>query len=268
MDWNDKIDAYFNGELDQQEQADFVSMLETNEAFAAEVALYLASRHELRETLLNKKREQWKASKPEAAPIRVIPNAVPEKPGWWRYAAAACLLLAAVFMYQKNNPGPARLARAYAEKEFIQLSQAMSGQSDSMQLGITAYNQKDYTLASRIFDDISLSAGGKLEIKNGIPSAPTVSPLVQQQLAIYAEALKNKGLVSIATKNYDQAIEQFTELAKMKEIYANAGCFYQAIALLLRNEGPDKQTAKQLLEKVVNEKLEGSEIAQTWLKKY
>ena len=79
-------------------------------------------------------------------------------------------------------------------------------------------------------------------------------------------AKKNMGLVYLVTKNYDKALQQFDELAKMQDLYKNPGQFLKAVTLLERNEQGDKVQAKKLLEQLVNEKGEGSREAAKWLK--
>jgi FimV-like protein len=54
----------------------------------------------------------------------------------------------------------------------------------------------------------------------------------------------------------------------MDQLYSNPGQFYKALALLLRNESGDKDQAKELLQKVIDEDQEGSKMAQEWLEKF
>jgi hypothetical protein len=52
----------------------------------------------------------------------------------------------------------------------------------------------------------------------------------------------------------------------MKGLHSNPEIFLKATTLLLRNKQGDKEEAKALLQKVVNEKEEGSKEAAAWLK--
>jgi hypothetical protein len=83
-----------------------------------------------------------------------------------------------------------------------------------------------------------------------------------------SDAKKYAGLVFLATGDYDSALARFDELAAMKGLYSNPGLFLEAVTLLQRNRKEDLPRARPLLEQVVREKLEGSEQAEEWLKRY
>ena len=81
-----------------------------------------------------------------------------------------------------------------------------------------------------------------------------------------SDAKKYTGLTYLQQGNYDKAIEQFDALSNMK-LFSNPGDFLKAVSLLERNSPGDKEAAKKLLQKVANNKEEGSEKAQDWLTK-
>jgi hypothetical protein len=83
-----------------------------------------------------------------------------------------------------------------------------------------------------------------------------------------SNAKKYACLVYLLTKNYEKALERSDELAGMKDVYSNQGLFLKAITLLQRNKRGDKAQAKQLLERIVNEKAEGRREAERWLKEW
>jgi tetratricopeptide (TPR) repeat protein len=82
------------------------------------------------------------------------------------------------------------------------------------------------------------------------------------------EVKKYAGIVSLRLGQYDKAINYFSQLANYTQLYANPGKFYHALTLMKRNRPGDKQTAKILLEQVVQNDLEEKETAQQWLKKW
>jgi len=54
----------------------------------------------------------------------------------------------------------------------------------------------------------------------------------------------------------------------MQGLYYNPGDFLKAVALLKRNKAGDEETAKILLQKVVNGNESEKETAEEWLKKF
>lgn len=68
------------------------------------------------------------------------------------------------------------------------------------------------------------------------------------------------------TGQYEMALQQFDELGEMENLYSNPGKFLKAVTLMRRNEGADKQEAKNLLEQVVREDASGRDQAEEWLK--
>lgn len=158
-------------------------------------------------------------------------------------AAAACLLFAVAIYFFYRPETPHQLANKYIMEHIIQLSQTMNASKDSLQQGIAAYNNKDYKTALQIFGEIYRSNPQNFLAKKYI------------------------GFVYLAAENYDKALQQFNELANTAGVYKNPGLFLEALTLLQRNEQGDEEQAKQLLEKVVKEKTEGSREAEIWLKK-
>ncbi|MCC6287150.1 MAG: tetratricopeptide repeat protein [Chitinophagaceae bacterium] len=159
-------------------------------------------------------------------------------------AAGLVLIIAAYFAFFQSSNNPTQLADKYVQREFTHLSLTMDGVQDSLQMGMAAYNDKDYQKALQIFEGL---------YKNH-PDDNYV--------------LKYKGLAYLLTKNYDKALSGFDELAAKKHLFSNDGLFLKAITLLQRNQAADKDAAKQILEQVVAEKAEGNAMAEDWLKKW
>jgi tetratricopeptide (TPR) repeat protein len=81
-------------------------------------------------------------------------------------------------------------------------------------------------------------------------------------------AKKYAGIVYLRLSNYDKALAYFQDLEKYTSLYANPAIFYHALTLMKRNQPGDKQTAKQLLQQVVQNNLEGKGNAKQWLDKW
>jgi tetratricopeptide (TPR) repeat protein len=259
------IEAYFTGQLSDAEKQEFEKQCVEDESFAADVAFYITARQGIRERLLEEKNIVWAADQsrgqavvanmqgtrsPEVSPTEEETRSRPVSPerarkvsmaGWISYAAAACLILAFAFYFLNRQETPDRLASKYVEQNYVQLGTTMNATTDSLQLGITAYNRRDYQKALGYFEGIS-------------PSNPEIS-----------EARKNAGLAYLMSNNYDKAIERFDQLAAMNELEVNSGTFLKALALMKRNNPGDMPAARGLLNQVVRDSLAGSKQAREWL---
>jgi tetratricopeptide (TPR) repeat protein len=120
----------------------------------------------------------------------------------------------------------------------------MDASHDSLQSGIEAYNNKDYDKALQLFLG------------------------VQKSDSANSDAKKYAGLGYLRQQNYDKAVQQFDELANMRGLHSNPGDFLKAVSLLERNRTGDKEEAKILLQKVVNEKEENYQEAEKLIKKF
>lgn len=238
------IESYFQQTLSDEEKAAFEARCGTDEMFAKEVAFYITTRQLLREELLVQKQKQWKEQDLEEEETPVV--SIKRKTsfiGWVSYAAAACLLLAvSVFLFETQN-SPGKLAANYIKTEYTTLSQEMSANTDSITLGLEAYNNKEYDKALGLLEG------------------------VEQRDPTNSDVKKYTGLAYLQKEDYDNAVQQFDELANMN-LHSNPGHFLKAMALLERNKPGDKEEAKTLLQKVVNENEEHSKEAAEWLKKF
>jgi tetratricopeptide (TPR) repeat protein len=119
----------------------------------------------------------------------------------------------------------------------------MSSRADSMQMGLKLYNEGKFPEALQQFETI-----------------------IQSDTANFT-AKKYAGIVSLRLREYDKALLYFKQLETYTDLYANPALFYQALTLMERNRTDDAAKAKQLLEQVVQNDLEGKEVAEEWLKK-
>ena len=239
------IESYFKNTLRGEERTAFEARCETDKAFANEVAFYIAARQALRDELLKQKTGDWKTgniSAEESSPVISIAKK-PVFSRWITYAAAACLLLAASVYLFETNKSPKSFAANYINNTYSNIGQTMDASHDSLQVGIAAYNNKEYDKALQYFEG------------------------VEKRDSANSDAKKYTGLAYLQQKNYGKAIQKFDELANMQGLFSNSGNFLKAAALLERNEAGDKDEARKLLQKVVDDKEEGSETATEWLKK-
>ena len=80
-------------------------------------------------------------------------------------------------------------------------------------------------------------------------------------------AKKYAGITALRLKEYDKALSWFEQMETYKGLYSNPAQILQAVTLMERNQPGDAAKAKQLLQKIVTDDLEGKEFAQEWLKK-
>lgn len=236
------IDNYFGGTLTTAERLAFEKRCEEDEAFAEEVAFYIASRDAIKkEAHLERKKEfeeLYRQHTPASRPEGIVRKLVP-----YISAAAACLLVFFAWMLFMKPADPRKLASAYIDNNLSTLSITMSAAKDSVQIGIANYNDKHYAEAEKIFK--SLKADNE------------VAP----------DAIKYLGILYLQTGRYDEAIAQFDTLAKYGTLFANPALFYKAVVLMKRSASGDREAAKDLLEEVVKKDLSGSKEAREWLNK-
>lgn len=247
------IEAYFEKKLSIQEKQIFEDRCMQDTNFAGEVAFYISSRKAIRQKLLEHKRNQWSVietntdiNEPGAD------TALPSDPApvkkmafrkWMPYVAAASMLLAVATYSFYSQETTHQLAKGYV-KTLTHIDQNM-GSADSLQQGINAYNNGDYDSALYLFQN------------------------VYKAYPDHSDAKKYIGLVYLMKEDYDKALIHFDELSQRKDLLSNPGVFLKAVTLLKRNKQGDKETAKVLLEQVVqNDKLEHRKEAAEWLGKW
>lgn len=143
-----------------------------------------------------------------------------------------------------NSPSPQQLASNYVEQNLHTLSITMNGRQDSLQLGIAAFNRKDYAVAEKIFRSLA--------------NQNTLAP----------EAIKNLGILYLVTGKYDKALLEFDSLSAYKNLYANPGPFYKAITLMKRAKGRDQEEAQVILQEIREKQLPGNKEAEQWMKQW
>lgn len=258
MDQNiiDRIDAYLNDEMSEGERAIFEADLENNPELKKQYDLYrevdnsmshLFSKNTkaLEETLTNLS-EKYSKEAPLNSDFQTNDPKIKQidKPNYFRLisalAAMFIMILAAYFLFFSTADSQ-DLAQNYFAENLTELSQTMGNSEELIQQGIAAYNLKDYNSAREYFEEV-----WKQDPEN-------------------SEALKYLGLTYLAQKDFENAFSFFEQLTALPDLYSNPGLFYQAITLMMRNEGADVINAKELLEEVVRQNAEGSKQAKEWL---
>jgi tetratricopeptide (TPR) repeat protein len=239
------IESYFENNLSTEDRKTFENRVVSDNDFAQEVATYITMRQQIRNELLHQKQTAWRSEsvgeeeqKPQPVVVKLNPSA---RRKWLAIAASLFIVFSiALTLVFKGSSGAQHLAQNFANEP---LSSMMDGSNDSLQLGIAAYKNGDYTAAEKLF--IGYYA-----------THPDVT-----------DALAYSGRVSLQLKEYDKAVNRFKLLAN-QPLHANPGLFYEAVSLLLRNKKGDKEEAKRLLEEVVAKDLDKLSEAKQLLDEY
>jgi len=242
MDNLEYIDDYFNTSKDTERTRLFEQRIREDAGFAADLAFYLSARKTAAENQeaegRNRFRELYEATRTlKPARTRIIPVFV-------RWVAAAAILAAVVlgvFISQKRE-SPRELANRYISTEMQTLGVTM-GKEDELQKGISFYNQKKYSEALTIFEKLIRSDSNNVQ------------------------ALENAGKACIQLGNYDKALSYLNSMEQLKP-YGNPEKFYEALALIARNQTGDLDKAKSILQEIVKQDWDNKETAEKWLHKW
>ncbi|MDQ4140212.1 MAG: hypothetical protein M3142_06775 [Bacteroidota bacterium] len=274
----EKIEEYLNGEMDAEEKSLFEAALSYDEELISAFNLYReieaegrdAERYSLQEKALkstlqelNKEyfiNEPRQVAKKEAKVIKLYSSKIFKITA--SIAASIAIILVAYFGFLQQGENIKLLAENYFEENLQQINQSVSTSEDTLQFGIAGKNrQKDTTQDSL---QVGITAYNNQEFNTALRYFREISAHYPEN----KEAKKYTGLVYLNTKSYDKALQEFEELANMKDVSNNPGLFLQAVTLMQRNNRGDKQKAKKLLEQIVEINAEGSIEAAQWLKEF
>jgi tetratricopeptide (TPR) repeat protein len=235
------IDSYFNKLLPASEKQAFEERCISDPLFAEEVAFYVSARDQLKQELHEKKKKEFSelaAGLKKPSPVRTLKSNV------FRMLSVAAMLIVLFLCWQLfiKEPSPERIANAYISNDLDELGKTMGGEPDSLQMGITAYNKKQYDKAEMIFRNLAVKS----------PADP--------------EYIKYLGIVYLASGKYDNAIAEFEKLSGFT-LYANPGPLYTSLALMKRAAPGDHEKAKRLLERIIQQDLFGKKHAEDWIRK-
>jgi tetratricopeptide (TPR) repeat protein len=258
MDNLDYIESYFSNEPDSERAREFEKRIETDPGFAEDVAFYLSALSVSREKSQEERKQHFKAiyqknQSAETLPGKTGSDTIPFNKSYGRrpvrkliyYIATAAVVTGIIFGTNifMNPESPKQLADRYIKENLQTLSVTMSSRSDSLDAGKQLYNDGKYNDALIQFESIIRSDTSRFKAKE------------------YA------GASALKLKEYDRALGWFKAL-ETQDLHANPALLYQAITLMERNQTGDVAKAKQLLEKIIDQDLEGKELAQEWLGKW
>lgn len=253
MDNSELIEGFFNGGQDSEQVRAFETRISSDPGFAEEVAFYLSVHTMAREVRQSEKKQQFrelyiKSQPAKITTLRISTRATPSQP--FRtpvrklsyYIAAAAVVAGITFsIYNYVQPGsPQQLAAKYEVEHLKMLGVTMGGGVDSLQKGLNLYNDNKTGQALAIFEQLC------------------------QKDSTDSKARENAGLAALRLKDYDKAMSYFKKL-ETYSLFSNPALFYQAVTLMDRNQAGDVDSAKKLLQQVVQKDLEGKEKAQEWL---
>ena len=254
MENSELIEYYFTSSLDPGQVLAFEKRIASDPAFAEEVAFYLSMHTMAREVSQSEKKQQFRElyQKSQAAVtttplISIRPVSTPSRTTPVRklvyYMAAAAVVAGISFgIYTYVQPGlsPQQMAVKYEQEQLKTLSVTMGGGTDSLQKGLDLYNKNEAGQALAIFERLC------------------------QRDSSDSRARLNAGLAALRLKDYNKALIYFRQL-ETYTLLSNPALLNQAITLMIRNQPGDADSAKQLLQRVVQKDQEGKEDAEQWL---
>ena len=230
----EQIDKYLNNELSLSERQVFENQLSTDSTLAKELAFYANTQTASKQLANEKRKEQFEHLRTEISSrtVRKI------KPMIWVSGLAASVVLALGFWWFSQNAtqNAEILADVYIQEHFENLPVKMDGNADSLQMGLRLFNEKKLNDAQKIFEEILLRKNND------------------------SETTKYAGITALKLQQYDKAIQYFQVLSKQTNLYSNPGKFYEALALMKQNK-VDRKKAKEILNEVIINNLEGNEEA-------
>ncbi|HVZ96223.1 MAG TPA: hypothetical protein VG847_05065 [Chitinophagaceae bacterium] len=235
------IENYFKGILSGEEKKSFEQRIQEEASFADEVAFYISANNMLRQRIHEEKKQQFRDVYQRQKTVSIKKPVIKI----WRYVAAASVLivlLLATWFIAGNKTSPQQLADRYI-KQNLQMLPVTMGIQDSLQQGVTLYNSGKLREALPLFETLSLAHPENTDAK------------------------KYAGIVYLRLYDYDKAMQYFSGLEANKNLYSNPGKFLKAITLLKRDSKGDEDKAKQLLNEVIQQSLEGSKDAEEIIRK-
>lgn len=238
------IDDYFKGSNTEAQKLKFERRIIDDPSFAEEVAMYISANQIAKQQATDEKKQRFKTIYEEQK-VRNISTA----PAWkaWRYLAAASvtglLVIASLFLFLHND-APQKMADNYVAQNWQTLGVTMGNDNNNLQKGLDLYNAGNFKEAIATFKSV----------------------LKEDNTNAYA--LRYTGVGFYRLTQYDSALVYFNTLANDTALHSNPGKLYMAIILLKRDKPGDKEAAKDLLDKIVKNDLEGKQEAMEWLKNW
>lgn len=249
MDTLELIDDYFKGLLTEEQKIKFEQRIQSDSAFAEEVAFYVSARDLLTAELEAEKkvrfRELYELNKATVAPggrLREMGNL--RRIGVFAAAAAVLIVVLGIWWLSARQSNPERLADRYIREQLQDLPVKMSSEQDSLQTAIGDYNQ------------------GRL------PEALGQFEQILRQNQGFSPARMYAGIVYLRLSQYDKALYCFQQLQADTALYSNPALFYESLTLMKRKHPGDALKARKLLEQVVDRSLGKKEDARELLEQW
>jgi tetratricopeptide (TPR) repeat protein len=226
------IEKYFNGLLNEEENALFEKQLQIDSDLLSEVAYYIQLQQALKNEQLLTRHAAWQRPKRKQVSFKTLISV----------AAILAVFVGGVWYWVLSPTLDLEdYADQYIQQELQMRSVQMSASQDSLQLALDLYNK------------------GQLE------ESLTITEQLLKTQPDNAEQLELAGITHLRLNQYEKALSHFQRMENL-DLYDNTAVFYQAITLLKRKSPLDVQEAEKLLLKVSNEHLGGNEYAKKWLK--
>jgi tetratricopeptide (TPR) repeat protein len=237
------IDDFFQGRLSPEEEKVFEERITADPAFAANVAFYISSKQTARNIVDEEKKKRYKEiytatngnhKKEETGKLRPMYYAV-------RVALVAAIVTAIIFLVFRDKPTAQSLANSYINTNYKELSVTM-GRETEIERATNLYNQGKYSDALAGFENIMRKDSSSFQ------------------------AVQYAGIAALRIPDYDKALQYFKNLEGFKAQFANPAVLLQAVTLLQRNQPGDEAQAQLLLQKVIDENLDGKPTAEKLLR--
>ena len=229
-----QIDKYFNNELSPIERQDFEKRLPTDSELANAVAFYGNARAAAQQVANDTRKSEFEVLRKRLSnrPIYRINSLL-----WISGITASLILLMGFWWFSYTSiPDSEVFVDTYVQEHFENLPVKMDAQNDSLQMGLRLFNERKFSNAQTIFEDI-------LRRKNND-----------------SEAVKYAGITAFRLQNYNKAVMLFQALSQQKELFSNPGKFYEALALM-KHQPMNKKEIEKLLKEVIDNNLEGNKEA-------
>ncbi len=215
----EKIEAFLNGEMDQEARLQFEKQLNANTALQEQVALYKDLQETLTASFANKtKEEALSATLTALGAEQNRPGAkvVPMRGRRTWMAAAAIILLAVVSIFIINNNPDRTPQQLYASFAVYPQLSGTRGNNDSLfSAAVSLYNNKNYHAAIPLLQRY----------------LATDSTDTETRLAYYASLVE--------TGNYAEAMQGLEKISATENVFTNQAKWYTALCLLKQDKKED-----------------------------
>lgn len=238
------IDDYFRGSKSKEQKDAFEKRIVDDVSFAEDVAMYISVNQQAKQHAAYEKK-QWFREIYDDQKVSNIQSAPAWKP--WQYLAAASVIgISAIiyFFFFLGKGSSKQMADRYVTQNWQTLGVTMGNANDNLQKGLDLYNAGNVNEAIAAFK----------------------TALKEDNTNTYA--LKYAGIAFYKSAQYDSAMVYFNTLASDTALHSNPGKLYTAVTLLKRDKPGDKEAAKDLLQQIVKDDLEGKQEAVEWLEKW